>query len=95
MRARHSLASFLLVLVKHFVKTIINRFYSFTFSVLSLDVYIYASTSRNIVEMRANRRFASFLLVSVKHFGKTIINCFSSFTLENEKFCSKSDKLLR
>ena len=34
MRVRHSLSSFLLVLVKHFEKTIINRFFSLTYQAL-------------------------------------------------------------
>ena len=34
MRVRHSLSSFLLVLVKHFKKTIINRFFSLTYQAL-------------------------------------------------------------
>ncbi len=101
MRTRHSLASFLLVLVRHFEKTIINCFFSFTFSVITLrrtQVRLSGEerkirSSRNIVEMRTRHSLASFLLVSVKHFEKTIINCFFSFTLNLTSLFAKNIRI--
>ena len=76
MRARHSLASFLLVLVKHFEKTIINCFFSFTFSVFTLrrtQVRLgFLKYSRNAHSAQPHfiSPYFSYIL------EKTVINCF-------------------
>ena len=88
MCANRRFASFLLVLVKHFEKTIINCFFSFTFSVFTLrrtQVRLSGEerkirSSRNIVEMRTRHSLTPFLLISVTSSKKQLSTVFSSGT---------------
>ena len=72
----------LLVSVKHFVKTIINRFHSFTWNIVAMRAGWTYNRSLFLKHSRlptpAPARLG-ILLVSVKHFAKTIINRFHSF----------------
>ena len=101
MRTRHSLASFLLVSVKHFEKTIDNCFFSFTLNLTSpfaknirieMRSRFFSKSERNLVFKRKSSSFfsilddtASFILTFSEKSGIISVGDIPLFQTERKK----------